>query len=688
MIFLNKKCSLTLALLTSVIFVASCSGGGSTSGNVGVDNPDADCDGSCVNANSFLTSAEVRRVIAQAVFEAQAQGVNATISVVDRVGNVLAVFRMGDPATREVLVTTSSSTVGGLEGIRLPTNAVPVNIDQLAAISKAVTGAFLSSEGNAFTTRTASQIVQEHFNPGEDNQPGGPLFGVQFSQLGCSDFSQRFDSMSNNVGPKRTPLGLSADAGGLPLFKGGTPVGGVGVLADGVYGADSVISDSDRNIDELIAVAATFGFAAPVDRRAERITVDGKTLRFSDVDFSDISSDPATAPDYDDIDAGVAGDLVVVAGYSDGTIVDGTVFGTPPSGIRADGDINFPGLDAFVFVDNANQLRYPPTAGTSPLIGPLNVTEVQTILQSALSVANRARAQIRRPLSSPARVTISVVDTNGNILGMVRGRDAPVFGADVSLQKARTATLFSSDEPDSAAHFLTSQPDVTYVTFDDVGPVIGQTIVLGDYVTDARRFLMDGTALANGIAFADRSGGNLSRPFYPDGLESGRNGPFSKSNKRDSAGNKFWSVFSSGLQLDLSYNSILGHVFFAAGATMMDVDQGCAGVDADLTNLTFTSTELTARAANGLQIFPGSVPVYRGNQLVGGIGVSGDGVDQDDMIAFLGLHNAGQSLGTINNAPSQIRADTLMPQGVRLRYVQCPQAPFLTGNEEQVCQGK
>ena len=65
-------------------------------------------------------------------------------------------------------------------------------IDHIAAISKAVTGAYLSTEGNAFSTRTASQIVQRNFNPGETNQPGGPLFGVQFSQLACSDFNLRF----------------------------------------------------------------------------------------------------------------------------------------------------------------------------------------------------------------------------------------------------------------------------------------------------------------------------------------------------------------------------------------------------------------------------------------------------------------------------------------------------------------
>ena len=76
-------------------------------------------------------------------------------------------------------------------------------------------------------------------------------------------------------------------------------------------------------------------------------------------------------------------------------------------------------------------------------------------------------------------------------------------------------------------------------------------------------------------------------------------------------------------------------------------------------------------------------------ELVGGIGVSGDGVDQDDMIAFLGLHNASQALnGSINNAPSAIRADNLKPKGEHLRFIQCPQAPFLNSDSQNVCQGK
>ena len=95
------------------------------------------------------------------------------------------------------------------------------------------------------------------------------------------------------------------------------------------------------------------------------------------------------------------------------------------------------------------------------------------------------------------------------------------------------------------------------------------------------------------------------------------------------------------------------------------------------------------RAANGIQIFPGSVPIYRGNRLVGAIGISGDGIDQDDMVSFLGLHRASLRLnGSIGNAPNAMRADRLVPNGARLRYVSCPYAPFLNSREQNPCSGK
>jgi uncharacterized protein GlcG (DUF336 family) len=595
------------------------------------------------------------------VAEAKQQKVAGTIAVVDRVGNVLAVYRMAGAAT-SVTVSSGRGVAGGLEGITV----IP---DTLAAIAKAVTGAYLSSEGNAFSTRTASQIVQEHFNPGTDNAPAGPLFGVQFSQLPCSDFSTR---LGDGVGPQRSPLGLSADPGGFPLYKNGTPVGGVGVIADGVYGLDLNVEDIDHSVDEIVALAASSGhFAVPPDRSADHISAGGLTLRYSDATAADLRSTPAKA-DYATL-TGSDGTLVAVPGYSSGAIVAGSAFGQPDSGIRPATDPDFAKLDGFVFVDHNDNERFAPaSASDGALLGAdaLTASEVHVILKNALAIADRARAQIRQPLNSQARVTISVVDTYGTVLGIVRTRDAPVFGSDVSLQKARTAAFFSNS---AAAGDLLGDADAIYLNADGS---LGAHSSIGHYVTAVRGFLGAPTALADGAyAFGDRAGGNMSRPFYPDGQNGQPNGPFSKPYPQ-------WSPFSDGLQLDLSYNSIIAHVLYELGASATDVTRYCPQFG-DHPNGTIP------RLANGPQIFPGSVPIYRGNTLVGGIGVSGDGVDQDDMISFLGLYYAGLELNTgIHNAPPAMRSDNLSPGGANLRFVECPMAPFLDSDEQHPCDGK
>jgi uncharacterized protein GlcG (DUF336 family) len=643
--------------------LSACGGGSRSESPPGaIDPPPAGCDGSCATAASFLSVTDVENVLARAIAEAQARGALATIAVTDRVGNVLAVFRMTSAAT--TVTVQSNGASGGLEGVSI----VP---DTMAAISKAVTASYLSTEGHAFGTRTASQIVQQHFNPGESLAPAGPLFGVQFSQLPCSDLARRYGGGAANAGPKRSPLGLSADAGGLPLYRGGTPVGGVGVIADGVYGLDANIQDVDADLDELIALAGSFGLSAPDDRRAERITADGKTLRLSDAGFTDLMANASSPPAFATLN-GVAGALVAVPGYSAASVIAGTAFGQPASGIRAD-TLDYPGLDAFVLISPAGTERFRPAAGTD---GPdaLTAAEVQTIISEALRVANRSRAQIRRPLGSPARVTISVVDTNGVVLGIARGRDGPVFGVDVSLQKARTAAFLSSA---TAAAALGGVPDAVYL---DGGLVVLRSEPLAQYVTDLRAFTGLPTALADGaIAWSTRATGNVARPFYPDGVDTAPHGPFSKPGGE-------WTPFSTGAQLDLAYNALIQHVAFVSGLAA-DVPANCTGVQGF--NLGFGTSGAFTQLANGMQIFPGGVPVYRGGVLVGGIGVSGDGVDQDDMIAFLGLHNAGSLLGgAIGNAPAVARADTLSPAGSQLRYVNCPQAPFLDSGTEGVCAGK
>jgi uncharacterized protein GlcG (DUF336 family) len=655
-----------VASLGASLLVA-CGGGGSTASPPGAVDPGTpSCAGSCASAASFLTQAEVERVIAQVVAEALARGTSGTIAVSDRVGNVLAVFRMNGAATSVTVRSTdagASGISGGLEGV----NVVP---DSMAAIAKAVTAAYLSSEGNAFSTRTASQIIQEHFNPGEVLTPGGPLFGVQFSQLPCSDLSRRFAGGAPDAGPKRSPLGLAGDPGGLPLYKGGTPVGGVGVIADGLYGIDRDIANVDADLDELLALAGTFGLAAPDDRRAERITADGKTLRFSDATFDGLTSNPSTAPPFAAID-GVAGTLVAVPGYATAVVRAGVAFGQPVSGVRPDA-LDFPGLDAFVLVDETDTERFRPSAGTE-VVDALTEAEVRELLRRAIGISNRARAQIRRPLGSPARVSVTVVDSNGVILGIARSRDAPVFGVDVSVQKARAAAFLSSA---NAAAAISGVPDAEYL---DGGLVVLRSEPLDQYVTALRTFLGLPNALADAeLALSARAVGNLARPFYPDGVDGAPQGPLSKPPGQ-------WSAFSSGLQLDLSYNAVIQHVGFVLGA-VPDVGSNCTGVGG--LSAGFAVGAPIAALANGLQIFPGSVPIYRDRTLVGGIGVSGDGVDQDDMVAFLAVDEAANSLGTLNNAPADLRTDQLTPGGARLRYVNCPQAPFLDSSTQEVCSGR
>jgi len=70
---------------------------------------------------------------------------------------------------------------------------------------------------------------------------------------------------------------------------------------------------------------------------------------------------------------------------------------------------------------------------------------------------------------------------------------------------------------------------------------------------------------------------------------------------------------------------------------------------------------------SGIVFFPGSVGLFRNGKLVGGLGVSGDGVEQDDFVT-----NAG-SAGF--EAPTAIRADQVFVRGVRLPYLKFPRNP-------------
>ncbi len=211
-------------------------------------------------------------------------------------------------------------------------------------------------------------------------------------------------------------------------------------------------------------------------------------------------------------------------------------------------------------------------------------------------------------------MTIAVVDANGVVLGVFRTSDAPVFGFDVSVQKARTAAFFSRA---NAGALLSGAG-------------------FGSYVTRAAN---DGVQLNGAIALSDRAIGFLHRPFFPDGINNTAPGPFSPPIDQ-------WSVFNVGLQGDLIKTNL------------QTVLSGGAAPCTALPNL-----------PNGIQIFAGSIPLYKNGELVGAIGISGDGIDQDDLIAAGGAVGYTPAVG--------IRSDQFFVRSVRLPFVKFPRSPNL-----------
>lgn len=526
-----------------------------------------------------LTADDVRTLIAQAVSAAASLNKAVTVAVTDKEGNVLGVFRMtGAPA--DIIIRgggspgqTADPTTGlvavGLEGTRLPST--------LAAISKAGTPSLFGTQGNAFTTRTASFIIQEHFPPGIDNQPGGPLYGVQYSSLPCSDIKS-----------PALPLGLSGDAGSMPVYKNGQHAGGIGIEGDGIYTIDKDPSDFDVPFEEVIAVSAVRGYETPPLIRGDNILVNGLRLPFVNVGQAIAPQTIAFASLPGALDAAFP-----IRGAQPSQFTPATV-----GGIGGEVDPRF-----FPFVSS-------PVGGANSL----SAADVNTIIAHAAQQANITRAGIRQPLGSNARVSIAVVDVNGSVLGIFRTADAPVFGFDVSVQKARGAAFFSRA---------------------DAGALL-RSAGFGSYVT---RAAADGVGLDGAMAMTTRTVGFLHRPFYPDGINDTQAGPFSTQIPQ-------WSVFNVGLQLNLikaNFQAALG------GANVR-----CSSIP----NL-----------ANGTQIFAGSVPLYKNGVLVGAIGISGDGIDQDDIIA---------AAGAVGFAPAvNIRADQFIIRGTRLPFVKFPRSPNL-----------
>ena len=496
-------------------------------------------------AKAQLTAVDVQTVINQAVTRALQISPNSVIAVTDREGNVLGVWnvRGGQPTQDEIS----------------------------SCVSKAGTASYLSSNQNAFTSRTAGFIIQQHFPFGVRNTPPGPLVGVGLSNLFFSDINKFrapgsviiFSSTPGNTILPVVGTSLDGSPGGVPLYKDGVLVGGVGVTGDGVPGPITGLRSEnpfqfipDYDKDEDVALAGQIGFRPSSSILANNVYINGIALVYV------VNPGPGMSP------INVQGNAA--SGYP--------VQGAPPP---------FP-YPVATFGGVQGEIRQPiisdPFAGTINGQARLNAAEVSSIINFAADRARITRAGIRLPIGTQMQAFITVVNfpnnpaLNPTVLGTFRTGEATLFSWDVAVQKARTAVGFCSTS----------------------------------------------------LALSTRSVGFLAQQFYPPGLDVQDPGPY------------------YGLQEQFS-----GFVRSALPQFVLN-----PGFMPD------------PRFPNGITIFPGGFPLYRNGQLIGAIGISGDGVDQDDIVGASGTHDF--------LAPYAIRADQFLYLGARLPYAKFPRDPTIT----------
>jgi uncharacterized protein GlcG (DUF336 family) len=79
---------------------------------------------------------------------------------------------------------------------------------------------------------------------------------------------------------------------------------------------------------------------------------------------------------------------------------------------------------------------------------------------------------------------------------------------------------------------------------------------------------------------------------------------------------------------------------------------------------------------SGIVFFPGSIGLYSGNNLIGGLGVSGDGVEQDDFVTASTVAQINGPTIPPNWTPRpEIRADRVIIGDVRLPFFKFPRNP-------------
>ncbi len=608
-----------------------------------------------------ITPDEVNALLQRAA--AASASSDAIIVIADRNGSILGV---------RVESGVSAAITGNLSNLVFAVDG---------AYAKALTGAYFGNNQAPLTSRTIQNISQStiterevksnpnitdpnsalrgpgfvapvgskgHFPPNVANTPQVDLFQIEHTNRdgtfavgpdrikGTGDDvgrAQRFNINPNLVPagkaltvpdsfgfqsgllPTAQSRGIATLPGGVPIFKNGQSVGGIGVFFPGQTG---FASEENSNL-------STAYNPALADRSQEAEWIAFAALGGAQVAVGNVPTAPI----------GTLGGVALPAGYGlpngridlvgiqldvfgQGGSVEGVakviqVGNTVGRGNPNDG-VNLPvglGPDA---APNSGDEPFFNAGRAVPdgfLVTPsdgvgITASEVNAIIASAIAQANKTRAAIRLPVGTRAKFVFAVADQQGNIVGLFRQPDATIFSIDVAVAKARNVMYYS---------------DPTQLQLIDQVP-----------------------GVPPGTALTARTFRFLGEPRFPEGIDDGTfPGPFSQLLDDPLNTNRFTGQLVGTPLPASAYQSVVGFDSFNPG-----------------TNFRQQGNQLNQ---NGIVFFPGSSALYRnrgGFPLIGGLGVSGDGVDQDDVVTV-----AAQS-GF--DAPLQIRSDQYIVRGVRLPY--------------------
>jgi uncharacterized protein GlcG (DUF336 family) len=276
----------------------------------------------------------------------------------------------------------------------------------------------------------------------------------------------------------------------------------------------------------------------------------------------------------------------------------------------------------------------------------LTAADVERIITQGVAEAERVRAAIRLPLGERTRMVFGVADRDGNVLGLFRMPDATVFSIDVAVAKARNTVYYANptllqdaDKVDDDI-LLFSGAATAQQLKRNRARVDGVDNKQPDLYTTAKSFTKYDPL--TGLAFTNRTFRFLAEPRYPAGVDKTLPPIFS-------------SLHTAGVNKKTAENLSADPAAAPPASNFTTV----LGFDAFHIGRNFHNPVEIANQ-NGVVFFPGSAPLYVGGNLQGGFGVSGDGVDQDDVVTFSGQQ------GFV--PPDPLRADRVFYRGARLPY--------------------